>query len=83
MTTIRQKAIGVAIEAAFVPASPFSAPIEKIMVTAQNREELLQGEPIAITAFTSETLADIGALGFSTNSFGDPRTWGVDLRYEF
>jgi iron complex outermembrane recepter protein len=26
---------------------------------------------------------DFGALGFSTNSFGDPRTWGVDLRYEF
>jgi len=63
MTTIRQKAIGVAIAAALVPASALSAPIEEIIVTAQKREESLQDAPIAITAFTSETLADIGAFG--------------------
>jgi iron complex outermembrane recepter protein len=63
MTSIRGTAIVTAIAASLAPASAFSAAIEEVIVTAQKREESLQKAPIAITAFTSETLADIGAYG--------------------
>jgi iron complex outermembrane receptor protein len=37
--------------------------IEEVVVTAQKKEESLQDTPIAISAFTSDNLKDIGAFG--------------------
>ena len=37
--------------------------IEEILVTAQKRQQSLQGVPLAVTAFTAETLLEDGARG--------------------
>jgi len=41
----------------------WSAEVETIVVTAQKREEALQSVPTAVTAFSSETLSKMGAVG--------------------
>ena len=49
--------------AAEVPsdATAASGPIEEIVVTARKRSESLQDTPVAVTALTSEQIADFGA----------------------
>jgi iron complex outermembrane receptor protein len=47
---------------ATVIASPASAQLEEVVVTAQKRESSLQDTPIAITAFTAASLESIGAF---------------------
>ncbi len=43
--------------------------LEEILVTAQRREESLQDTPIAITAFTTDKLNDLGV--FDVSQVGD------------
>lgn len=54
---------------ATVIASPVYAQLEEVVVTAQRREASLQETPIAITAFTSDSLESIGA--FNATDLGE------------
>ncbi len=45
-----------------IVSAPASAQIEEVIVTAQKKEESLQDAPIAVTAFDSTMLEDIGAF---------------------
>jgi iron complex outermembrane recepter protein len=49
----------------FVFANPAMAQIEEILVTAQKRSESLQDVPIAITAYTGDTLQTLGVTNAS------------------
>ena len=54
---------------AAVLANPAQAQLEEVVVTAQKREASLQDTPIAITAFTSDSLEAIGA--FNATEIGE------------
>jgi iron complex outermembrane receptor protein len=54
---------------ATVIASPANAQLEEVVVTAQKRESSLQDTPIAITAFTADSLESIGA--FNATDLGE------------
>lgn len=69
-------ALAVAIAAAGAAALPLAAaaqqsdaraerPIEEVVVTARRRDETLQEVPIAVTAFSGERLAELGAADLS------------------
>ena len=45
-----------------IVSAPAFAQIEEVIVTAQKKEESLQDAPIAVTAFDSSMLEDIGAF---------------------
>lgn len=49
--------------ATVVPGSPLAlAQLEEVMVTAQKRAESMQDVPIAISAFTADTMQDMGIM---------------------
>ena len=81
----RASALALAIAATGGIALPASAQdarasaLEEVIVTAQRREQSLQNTPIAITAFTTDRLNDLGVFDVSqvgnfapnvTNIFG-------------
>ena len=64
--------------AALLPTSPGAAAqsmvLEEVIVTAQRRETMLQDTPIAITAFTSEKLMDLGVFDITDLGSRAPNT---------
>lgn len=66
------------VGAALLPASPQvaaqSMTLEEVVVTAQRRETMLQDTPIAITAFTSEKLMDLGVFDLTDLGSRAPNT---------
>ena len=68
MTSFKKSVFALAISGVSVGGFTTSAlaqqlALEEVVVTAQKREESLQDTPIAISAFTSENLEQIGAFG--------------------
>ena len=54
-----------AVSTALVCSSVAHAALEEIVVTAQKRSESLQDVPIAVTAFTGESMATLGITNAS------------------
>lgn len=51
------------------------AVLEEVVVTARKRAESLQDVPVSITAFTGETLARVGAVGFQDIMYRTPNLY--------
>jgi len=55
-------------------ADPGKAVLEEILVTAQRQQTMLQETPIAVTAFTSERIDDLGIFNNADVGSVEPNT---------
>ena len=74
LTPLAAAVMGLALMPQSSPVHAQSTILEEVVVTAQRRETMLQDTPIAITAFTTEKLADLGVFDITDLGSRAPNT---------